>query len=123
MQSDKEKIAIVLINRYKDMVDKFKKWRLKSAFTYIQIAEMELHNFTENKPIARKFFERILEYRRKGADEIETFEIPRIETDFSGGQESPSPPAPEPERRKTAVATKNEPKKAETKQEKCPFEF
>ena len=122
-QSDKEKIAIVLINRYKNMVDKFKKFHIKSGFAYIQIAETDLYGFTEDKPIARKFFEKVLEYRRKNTNEIEVIGIPIIiEADLATDTEITPTEAPAIERREpVAVVEKSEPKPAI--EEEYPFEF
>ena len=107
------------------MVDKFKKWRMSVGLSYIQITEMELHVFTEDKPIARKFFEKVLEYRRNGAAGIETFKIPMIATDSTRVEEPVKAPAMEPQKAAAAVesaAEKTEPE-AEPEKEESPFEF
>jgi len=109
------------------MVDKFKKWRMNVGLSYIQITEMELHVFTEDKPIARKFFEKVLEYRRKDTNEIETFKIPIIVTDSARIEEPTPTEAPVMEPQTTAVAVESVAEKTEpepeVEEEESPFEF
>ena len=122
-QNNKEKIAIVLINEYKRLVDRLKKRRMKSASAQIQVVEVSLHGLTEDRPVARKFFERILEYRR-GVGGVETFEIPEIEAEPVDEEKATPVSAPTQERLKTGeTAVEPEPKKIETEAEESPFEF
>jgi len=123
-ENAKEKIAIVLINEYKHLVDRIKARRMKSAAAQIQVIEVSLHGLTEDRPTARKFFERVLEYRRSGDDGTGAIEIPVIGDDSSGEKEAvPAKTDAKPEHRQTVVIAKDVEEKTETKPEESPFEF
>ena len=124
LHGDKEKIAIVLINEYKKLVNRIKKGHMKSAIGKIQVIEVGLHSLTEDRPVAREFFGKVLEYRRDPGNEIRRFEIPEIKTDPKNDKESIPVLATAKETQKVhQSATQVEPKKPETKKEECPFEF
>jgi len=77
-QLDREKVAIVFIHQYKNIVDQFKKYEIKTALGFMQQVELSLYEFTADRPIARKFFNQILEYRRAQDATIRQFGIPVI---------------------------------------------
>ena len=124
IHSDLEKVAIVLVNKYKDLVDIFKNGKFKSLFGHLQAVEVGLYTLTSDRPTAKKFFEKILEYRRKGEGSIEKFEIPVIEDDLPIKKEAvPVNVNIKPEYRQPEPVVETVVKKTEAKSEECPFEF
>ena len=116
-QAEKEKVAIVLIHKYKCVVDGFKKDGLKSILGSIQKTELSLHEFTTDKPIARKFFNQVLEYRRTQDANIQLFGIPLVvETE----REQKKEPTTERQMELTKQASIQT---VEVAQEEPPFEF
>ena len=110
----------MLVHEYKHAVDYFKRHGLKSVLGHMQAVELHLHEFTSDRPVARGFFEKVLEYRRKEGDAIEAFPIPIIENGPAHA-EKPADDSPGPKREEVLAAKRAEEKPAES--EENPFEF
>ncbi len=115
----KEAVAVVLVYKYKKILDDIKrKVNTPEMLMKGQIVELDLLNLTKDVPVAKKYLDEVINYRREKSDKIIEVKMPAVEEiPIVVVQKVSEPPAVKP------IEKPAEPATVEKKEEDYPFDF